>query len=402
MPLRVLFVDMNAFFASVEQQLRPELRGRPVAVAAVDVDSTCCIAVSYEAKALGIQRGMSVGQARTRGPLTVVVARPAVYVQVHHAITDAVNTCLPIESIDSIDEMTCRLGSNQREPAVALELARRVKQAIYRQVGCCLRCSIGLAPNRLLAKVAAEMKKPDGLVLINDQDLPQVLYPLALDDLPGIGPRMLRRLHSAGVTTVEGLCRLSESRMRTIWNGVVGERWWHWLRGHDLPATPTHRSTVGHSHVLPPKLRTDEGARTVLLRLIHKAATRLRRINYWAGRLEVCVVYAFRGTGWSGSVVLGSCQDTLTMIEAFQTLWRCRPRGGAPLRVAVTLYDLVPAASAALPLFPAEQCRVNLSRAMDRVNARFGLNAVYFGCIHDVRDTAPTRIAFTQIPDFDD
>ncbi len=269
-----------------------------------------------------------------------------------------------------------------------------------RSCGRYLKCSIGLAPNKFLAKIASDMRKPDGLVVIRDDDLPRVLHPLALDDLPGIGKRMLARLTSARVTTVEQLCQLTESQMKHIWGGVVGQCWWYLLRGHDLRQPPTRRCTVGHSHVLPPQLRTEEGARAVLLRLIHKAAARLRHMNYWAGRLEVYVSFTFREEGWSGSIGLGSCQDTLTMIEAFCDLWRQRPQGGRPTQVAVTLYNLVPDSSATLPLFPAEQQRIALSRTMDELNQRLGANTVYFGGIHGVQKAAPTRIAFTQIPDF--
>jgi DNA polymerase-4 len=402
MSLRVLFVDMNSFFAAVEQQFRPELRGRAVAVAAVDVGSTCCIAVSQEAKQLGVRRGMPVWQAKQHRSLTVVEARPELYVRVHREIIAAVESCLPVRSVDSIDEMSCRLSSHQTERSQAVELARRVKRAIQDRAGDCLKCSIGLAPNKLLAKIASNMRKPDGLVVIEDGDLPEVLHPLALDDLPGIGQRMLWRLNTAGVTTVQQLCQLNERQLKKLWRGVVGQRWWHALRGHDLPELPTRRSTVGNSHVLPPDLRTEEGARAVLIRLIHKAAARLRRLDCWASRLEVYVSFTFREEGWSGSIGLGLCQDTLTMIEAFHDLWRWRPRNERPTQVAVTLYNLVPGSSATLPLFPADQRRLHLAHAMDQLNQKFGANTVYFGAIHGVQQAAPTRIAFNQIPQFID
>ncbi|HWB53548.1 MAG TPA: hypothetical protein VG722_05125, partial [Tepidisphaeraceae bacterium] len=287
MPLRSLFIDMNSFFASAEQQARPELRGKPVAVAAVDVDSTCCIAASYEAKRLGIRTGTPVWQARRCRGMQIVAARPDVYVRIHHQIIRAVESCIPVQAVHSIDEMSCRLTLAEQPPGVAVELARQIKRAIRRQVGECLTCSIGLAPNRLLAKVATDMQKPDGLTVIRQRDLPQILYPLRLDDLPGIGLRMLKRLNSFGIATIEHLYSFSEMQLREIWGGVVGQRWWHWLRGHDLPEAPTRRSTVGHSHVLPPELRNDEGACAVLVRMIHKVAARLRRLNYWAGKMEI-------------------------------------------------------------------------------------------------------------------
>lgn len=402
MPLRVLFVDMNSFFASVEQQLRPELRGRPIVVAAVNVDHTGCIAVSYEAKALGIRRGTPVWQVKQSRSVTVVEARPALYVRAHHDIISAVDTCLPVHSVDSIDELSCRLTCRQTELSAAIELASRIKRAIRERVGACLTCSIGLAPNKFLAKVASNRHKPDGLFVIETADLPQALYPLSLEDLPGIGPRMLARLRRSGVTSVEQLCRLTEPQMKKLWNGVVGQRWWHWLRGNDLPESPTRRSTVGHSHVLPPELRTEAGAEGVLLRLIQKAAARLRRLRHYARRMEVCVSFTFREEGWRGSVTLGTCQDTLTMIEAFHELWRWRPPQQRPTQVGVTFSDLVPASSASLPLFPEEQRRLNLCRVIDQLNDAFGANTVYFGGSHHTRTAAPSRIAFTQIPDLTD
>jgi DNA polymerase-4 len=390
---------MNSYFASVEQQLRPELRGRPVAVAALDVDSTCCIAASYEAKQLGIRTGTPVWEARKCKSLQVVEARPDVYVRIHHKIIEAVESCLPVHAVHSIDELSCRLSPDESEPSAAVELAHRVKQAVRNRVGSCLSCSIGLAPNRLLAKAATDMQKPNGLVTIRERDLPHALYALRLEDLCGIGPRMLKRLNATGVVTVAHLYELSESQMRNVWGGIVGQRWWHWLRGYDLPEAPTQRSTVGHSHVLPPELRTEQGARAVLIRLIHKIGVRLRRINYWAGRLEVYVSFTFREEGWSGSVALGQCQDTQTMIEAFNALWRWQPNCGTPTQVAVTLYDLVSDCSASAPLFPAEQRRLNLARTLDRLNSRFGPDTIYFGGMLGVASAAATRIAFNQIPD---
>lgn len=403
MPLRVLFLDMNSYFASVEQQLRPELRGKPVAVAAVLVDSTCCIAASYEAKQFGIRMGTSVREAkRMCKGLRLVEARPEVYVRVHHRIVKAVESCIPVRAVHSIDELSCRLSPAEAEPRPARELARQIKQAIRAEAGDYLKCSIGLAPNRLLAKVAADMQKPDGLVVVTEQDLPHALYPLDLDDLPGIGPRMLKRLNTVGIHTVEELCRRPEAEMKEIWSGIIGQRWWHWLRGHDLPEPPPHKSTVGHSHVLPPELRTEEGARAVLMRLIHKVAARLRRINYWAGHMEIYISFTFREEGWSGTVALGLCQDTQTMIEAFNELWRYRPKGAQPTQVAVTLYDLVPNGSASPPLFPAAKRRLNLARTLDRLNHRFGPDTVYFGGMHGMAAAAPTRIAFNHIPDLFD
>ena len=383
-----LFLDMNAYFASVEQQLRCSLRGRPVAVVPTQTDTTCCIAVSYEARPFGIRTGTQVGEARRRCPgLRIVEARPPVYVRVHHEIIAAVETVLPVEQICSIDEMACRLSPQHRRSAEAVAVAQRVKQAIARQVGRSLRCSVGLATNRFLAKVASNLQKPDGLSVITREDLPRKLHSMALDDFPGIARGMLARLHRYGVHTTAQLCALSRNQMQEAWQSVLGQQWWHWLRGDDIPLAPTSRRTVGHSHVLPPELRTDQGARAVLVRLIHKAAMRLRKLEHWAGRMELCVSYLGgagpRGTDrWQRTMHLGCCQDTSAMLQALARAWSSQPPSGKPIKVSITLLNLTPTSSTTLPLFEQQREATQVAHTMDAINARFGADCVYLAPLH--------------------
>ena len=165
--LRSLFLDMNAFFASAEQHGNPRYRGRPLVVAPLNTDATSCIAVSYEARPFGIKTGTPVGEARRlcRG-LIVVPSRTEYYVQLHHQIIEAVERVIPVTQVLSIDEMSCRLWREDRPPEAALALAKEVKASISTHVGPTLKCSVGLAPNSWLAKVASDMQKPDGLTCI--------------------------------------------------------------------------------------------------------------------------------------------------------------------------------------------------------------------------------------------
>jgi DNA polymerase-4 len=219
MPLRYLYIDMNAFFASVEQQMRPELRGQPVAVVPVLAETTCCIAASYEAKSYGIRTGTKVYEARRLCPgLHVVEARPRFYVMIHQRLVRVVESCLPVAAVCSIDELVCRLIGDEQQPDRARHCAERIKAAIRRDLGPYLRCSIGLGPNRLLAKVATDMQKPDGVKVIHSSELPVCLYALRLTDFPGIGPRREQRLKRWGITTVAHLCRLSAAELAAIWN----------------------------------------------------------------------------------------------------------------------------------------------------------------------------------------
>lgn len=395
-----LFLDMNSFFASVEQQLHPELRGKPVAVVPVMTNRTCCIAASYEAREFGIRTGTNVGAARKACPhLRLVHANHENYIRIHHEIIAAVETVLPVEKVCSIDEMICRISPHQRQLDPAVALAGRVKQAIYSQIGPYLRCSIGLAPNRFLAKVASNMQKPDGLTYITRNELPYKLYRLSLRDLPGIGRNMFVRLQNRGILNVRQLCSLSRTEMADTWQSVLGEQWWHWLRGEDTTDVPTHRRTVSHSHVLAPEFRTSDGARGVLVRLIHKAASRLRRLGFWARKIHVGLSYTNGWPKWHAVAYLSRCQDTPAMLRAFDELWANRPSGGVPLKVSMVLLDLTSTANTPLPLFAEEQRNLRATKAMDAINEQVGPNSLYFASMHEAREQAPMRIAFTHIPD---
>ncbi len=395
-----LFLDMNAYFASAEQQLRPELRGLPVAVAPTMTDRTCCIAVSYEARPYGIKTGTGIGIARQRCPrLVVVEARPAEYVRLHHKIIAAVETVLPVEQVCSIDEMYCLIDPRFQGITEAQRVARDVKQAIADLAGDSLKCSIGLATNRILAKVASNLQKPNGLSVITREELPRRLHRLDLEDMPGIARNMRARLASQGVRSMRQLCALSRKDMVRAWGSIIGEEWWHWLRGEEVPAKPTRRRTVGHSHVLPPQLRTDEGVRAVMIRLLHKAAARLRRAGYVASRLDMTVSYVDGWPKWRAYVPLGGCQDTSTLLKAFAEAWCERPMGGRPIKTSVTLSRLTPVQSVSLPLFAEDRQALRAAETLDSVNEEIGPNSLYFASMHTTRKAAPMRISFTQIPD---
>ncbi|MDL1892818.1 DNA polymerase, partial [Sphingobacteriales bacterium CHB3] len=373
-----LFLDLNSYFASVEQELHPELRGKPIAVVPLMADTTFCIAASYEAKAFGVKTGTRVDEAKRMCPgLLCIQARHDHYVEYHHKIVDAVESCVPVHAVISIDEMVSKLTGSQQNTDKARSLALSIKATIREKVGSTLRCSIGLATNRFLAKVASDMQKPDGLTVIEQKDLPDILLTLQTRDFPGIGPRMEKRLQEHEIFTVKQLLDCSETTMRKIWGGVVGERFWHLLRGEDVEGLETHRRTVGHSHVLPPAERTNEGAFGVAQKLVHKAASRLRRMDYWCSSLALYMKFMNRAK-WETHVNFVECQDTLTLLEALQRLWNGIPKTGKPLAVGVTLYNLVPDHLHNFGIFDEEK-RTGLAQAMDKLNAKYGKMAVHFG-----------------------
>ncbi|MFN0134154.1 MAG: DNA polymerase [Phycisphaerales bacterium] len=412
MPLRSLFVDLNSFFASVEQQLNPALRGKPVAVVPLHSDTTSVIAASYPAKKFGVKTGTRVGDAKRMCPgLILVTGGHGKYIEFHHKVLTAAATILPVHAVHSIDEFSCRLLGKEREPARAIELAKQLKRAIAANVGACMTCSIGIAGNRFLAKVGTDMQKPDGLVVLDDADLPGKLLPLTLRDLPGVGPKMEQRLKRAGVYTVEQLLSYDEKRMLELWESVIGSFYYRALRGEDMHERATTRRSIGHQHVLSPERRNPDGARAVLVRLLDKAAARARHLGCWSRRLTVSIRYTrdkpdgavvrdgWRSSDWSAHATFPECNDTTTLVQEMSRLWDQRPQGGTILMVGVTLTDLSDGLGTTRPLFVDGQKRERLSHAVDRINELVGRAAIYPASMHEARTSAPARIAFSNIPD---
>lgn len=389
--VRWLFLDLDSYFASCEQQEHPEWRGKPVGVVpSLGVDTTCCIAASYEAKAYGVKTGTLVADARARCPgILFVEASHRLYASYHERIVEAVETCLPVDSVLSIDEMICELMGSQRMLPNALALAHRIQQTLRARVGACLTCSIGLAPNRYLAKVASDRQKPNGITTFLQQDVPETLFPLALRDLPGIGPRMEKRLGEHGLFSVKALCLLSMAQMRGLWGGVVGERYYRWLHGEDVELPETLHRSIGHQHVLEPEFRNWEGAWMVLKKLLVKAAVRLRKEAFYARRLSVHMKLT-GGLTWELDAKMPETQDTLLLLKALRELWDRHPPG-RPFQVGVTCFDLVPENQHQFSLFVPPR-REGLGKAMDRINAKYGKETISVGGLDPRRPAAPTRI----------
>jgi len=393
-PLRFLFLDLNSYFASVEQDDRPELRGKPVAVVPVEADTSFVIAASREAKVFGIKTGTMIRTAKEMCPgLILVKARHKLYMGYHHRILEVAETVMPIDQVCSIDEMRFRLLGKERTREGAIAMARKMKAAIREKVGPVMSCSVGIAPNAFLAKIGTELQKPDGLVVIEAKDLPSCLHQLKLTDFPGINYRMQARLQAAGIFSSEQLCAATKDHMLRAFGSIVGERWWYLLRGHDLDIDVEDRKSLGHSHVLPPVLRTEQGACDVLKRLLTKASARLRSNNLWATAMAVSVKGYRRS--WQAKVRMPATQDTVTMTEHLMELWEGRDFD-QPRLVAVTFYELCGESEFTPSLFTPTKDRSKLSHAVDGMNQKFGKNSVFLGSVEKVKDTADEKIAFNK------
>jgi len=282
-----LFIDMDSFYASIEQQDNSNYANKPLIVVPCLTDYTCAISASLEAKALGIKTGTSVLQAKSKCyDIIVVEARPMRYVEVHNKLVKLLNEHLTNVRALSIDEMSAELHPDCDDLDCDV-IVNLLKDDIAKTLGERMTCGIGIAPNIFLAKVAAEIEKPNGYKLLPQYKIREELCKLDLCDFPGIKDKMLARLKKAGINTVEELLDADMLKMKKAWQSIVGIKWHYMLRGsleydygknfNEIP------KTVGHSHVLPPERKNRRGAEVVFHALLIKSLDRLNRYTMVAG-----------------------------------------------------------------------------------------------------------------------
>jgi DNA polymerase-4 len=405
-----LYIDFDAFFANAEKLLRPELRGRPVGVIPLESEYSGLIARCYQAKAYGLKRGTSVRESRALCPdIALPVARHDEYVKLHHRILAELDQHVPVRKIWSVDEMECELIGSERRRSE--DIARNIRRGLKENIGPCLTASIGLAPNQFLAKVAAEMNKPEGLVILRPEDLPGPLLDLQLQDLPGISGRMHARLGKAGVFTVEQFWNLSPKQARAIWNSVEGERLWAQLHGYAVSRPETERRMFGHGRILSTDWRQPAKARDCLRLLTAKAARRLRREAYLASAIHVSLG-AQSGARWSGDLSFAPARDDHTFLQQASLLFDAgmTALGPGPLKkVSVFLHSISRAGEISGDLFEQADRTHERGRwervtdAMDTLNARNNACIVSLGLRKEPPGGyAGAKIAFGRVPDLND
>lgn len=293
---RRLFIDFDSFYASVEQQDNPEYRNKPVIVVPCVSDYTCAIAASYQSKRLGVKTGTRVSVAKEKIPgIIVCEARPKRYVEIHNKILEVLSKHFDKIQVLSIDEMSCHI--NEEDDFDCEIMAALLKLDLMDAIGEIITCSIGVARNVFLSKVAADMNKPNGFTFFG-KDSEDKLKQLELTDLPGIADRMEARLNKSYIKTIEDLFAIDELKLKKAWGSVIGARWWHMIRGslqcdYGLSNNEIPKS-FGHTHVLPPNKRDDKGAFEVFESLLYKAIDRLQK--HRVGARKVTIYLSWRNT----------------------------------------------------------------------------------------------------------
>ncbi len=404
-----LYLDFDGFFASVEQQARPSLRGRPVGVVPFEGTShTCVIACSKEAKTFGVKNVMNINDAKAICPGIVLVPQsPDLYRRAHNALLSEIAAVIPIAAVKSIDEITCNLqGLDICDPK---SLTSRIKERIRDHVGPYITCSIGFAANRQLAKIAGKQNKPDGTTIWRPEDMPAPLLSVPFEDIPGIGRRMERRLMNAGIYDMAGLLALQPKHMRKIWNNVTGERLWYALQGYDIQTPKSARGMFGHGRVLPPTHRSPGHAEEFSRLLLVKAARRMRRAGFYAGRIWLWL--SMKEDRWFGQLPLPVVHDDYACLAGLDTLWR-KARAALParsriIRIGVTLLELSPMSERQLDMLLNDDRERRkweaVTTAIDHLNVKYGKTVLSIGpWTPPPGGNAGGKISYTRIPTAED
>lgn len=393
-----LFLDMNAFFASCEQQAHPELRHRPLVVTPTVCDTGCVITASYEARAKGIKTGMTVRQAKMLCPHIAVRASDTfLYLKYHHQFIKLISHLTPFYQVKSIDEVVIRLSPTDQTQDNAITCAKHIKSQINLFLGKQIRASIGVAPNPFLAKLAAESKKPDGLTLLCLDELEHFYAKCKLTDFCGINFRMQARLNRCNIYTPTQFYHTSID-MLTKHFGKIGQQWYLKLHGYDtldrfhdlLP------KTISQSHVLEPLCRKWPLAWSVCQKLFFKAAKRLRQQQLSAKKISLFVKtidHTYQQQYFKTEFI----NNNFTLTRYFKKLWEKIDKNyNYPLKIIVVFSELSSCNPNQQQLFLHPTKEEDLSHAIDKINEHYGSNKIISANILQANNVAPDRISFGQ------
>jgi DNA polymerase-4 len=390
----ILHVDMNAFFASVEQQANPALRGKPIAVVGGG-GRTVITTSSYEARAKGVKTGMAIWEGKRCCPeLIIVVGDNRKYTHTSTKINEIFRDFTPEVEAFSIDESWLDVTHSLGIFGSAINIAYLIKSRIRHSFG--ITCSIGIAPNKLLAKLASDMQKPDGLTVIESESVAGVLERMPIKELCGIGRKMERHLNMMSIYTCGELGRCDENRLTRRF-GIIGKRLQEMGQGIDNSAVVMFGKqddvkSVGHSRTLERDISDPGEIRRFLLQLSEMVGSRSRRYNLCGKTIHLYVRYADFFSSWGKQTTLKNyinLSDEIykTALSIIDTV-----KLEQPVRLlGVSLSNLKHQAEQ-LPLFENERKKLFASQAMDKVNDRFGAMAVTFGSLLSGREKAGNHV----------
>lgn len=392
---RVIHLDINSCFATIEQQANPILRDKPLVVAAYATNSGCILAASVTAKKIGIKTGMRVADAKKIYPrLTVLTPDPAKYRFIHKKIFKILknysNNVIP----KSIDEFTLKLQNSKNPKIQAIEIKKRIK----REIGEYITVSIGISTNRYLAKIASNLQKPDGLSEINKDNVKDIFSKLKLTDLTGVKSGNSRRLNLYGIRTLNDFYEAPVWKLKLAFGGIGGLYWHTWLHGYETNPSwkiKTRQETYGNSYA--PPLNKAHLKFEILSKLCEKTGFRLRKAGLIAQGVHLAI--SFRdGFFWHKGIKTKETffESKDIYAKAVKLLNEC-PDCGLLRILAVNVFSLQTAKHLQLDIFKDQVKKNNLVTALDNINNKWGLFTIYPARMSRDTTVVQDRISFGQV-----
>lgn len=368
----IMHVDLNSAFASIEQQSRPILRNRPVAVVNRRTKYTCIVTASYEAKALGVKVGMKFVDAERLVPgIVAIESDPIKYRFVYKKLMTILNDYSPKVVMKSIDEGVIDFHGIVGKRAL-VDIGYEIKKRLREQVGIAMRCNVGIGPNRFLAKTAAGLHKPDGLDMITADNLRDVYKIMKLTDLTGIAKHMERRLNAVGIfTPLEFLDASSEALEKVIFKSILGYQWYKRLRGWEVDDYSSEIKTVGRQYVLERRDLTRNEIRSRLHYLCESVGSRMRSQHKMARGVRIYVRTADRQYWHACQMCQLPFFSNIAINNLAQKMLLMAPEN--IMEIGVSCYELSDEINFQANLFYDLIAREkNLTNSIDEINRRFG------------------------------
>ncbi len=402
-PSTIMHIDINSCFATIEQQANPSLRGKPIVVAAYDSPSGCILASSIEAKRIGIKTGMRVKDGKLVYPnLIVLTPDPPKYRDVHLKIRNILKTYTDIVEPKSIDEFVINLEGYPAFNLGVFNVGGEIKRRIKEEIGEWITVSIGIAPNRFLAKTASNLKKPDGLEEINLKNHLEIFSRLELTDLCGIKRRTVSRLSNGNIFTVMDLFNANIQQLKYAFQSICGYYWHLRLHGWEMDDVSYDRKSFGNSFALPKPFKTPEELSPILYKLVEKTAQRLRSGGFKARGVHIAINYR-DGTYWHHGEIVK--HDLFDSRDIFKEMYRimCKSPYKIPVTViAESCFGLISYDISQLDLFENIERKKRLVETLDDINRRWGEFVITPAKIISAKEYVHDRISFGGVKELRD
>ena len=399
-PPTVMHIDLNSCFATIEQQAHPGLRGKPLVIAAYPTPGGCILAPSIEAKKLGIKTGMRVREAQVIYPKIIVRDPDPVLVRdVHKKFRKICEDYSPYIVPKSIDEVVMNFAGVPAFKKGLKNIGMEIKKRFRSEIGEWISCNVGISTNRFLAKLAASLHKPDGLDIIDYQNLRSIYSSIKLTDLNGINIRFEARLNSAGISNPLEFFLAKESVLRKqIFKSIVGHYWYLRLRGYEVDDFESYRKSFGQDYALAKKTNDINELKKIIMKLCEKMGRRLRASGNCAYGIHLGLVYSDWSFWHHGHKFKCPAFTTSELFSKIMIIFNRQTVRKIVSKVAISCFELKPLSDITLSLFENDvEKRRKVSIAVDKINDRYGEYVIAPAIIIDMKNTILDRIAFGKI-----